>query len=124
MQQQIKGSERIPLVQPHRRLIRQAWFQVIKSSRKLVSGKRLGRGRHSAYQTEIVSLQERAEDRTYLFCLFNDMILQCRKLNERAFEMVRHQDLIENYVVDEGTARLVTDLVETEGRQPVVISRT
>jgi hypothetical protein len=93
MQTQIRGSEKIPLVQPHRRFMHQSWLHVV-SEVKLVpmstSKRRMTTSSLTPFDVnELQQLSERTVNKQYLFCRFSDLIVQCRQLGERSYELVR-----------------------------------
>ncbi|RKP06657.1 hypothetical protein THASP1DRAFT_31529 [Thamnocephalis sphaerospora] len=72
LQRRIKGSEKLPLLQPHRRFVREFSLRSVRESRLHT----MRRTRLS--QTPAVTIRQRRIDKEYLFFLFSDVLLQCK----------------------------------------------
>ncbi|KAI9594514.1 Dbl homology domain-containing protein [Syncephalis fuscata] len=72
LQKLIKGSEKIPLLQPHRRFVRDFSLRSARESR-LQASKRI---RFS--QAPAVTIRHKRIDKEYRFFVFGDILLQCK----------------------------------------------
>jgi hypothetical protein len=70
LQHRIKGSEKLPLLQPHRRFVKEFSLRVLRESRLHT----VRRGRPG--QEPVVTVRQRRVEKDYLFFLFSDILLQ------------------------------------------------
>ena len=112
MQQQIRGSELIPLVQPHRRFLFSSLVTVTFEARRQLPAfyKRISRslvttatqGSTSELMPESAYvLTKRAVDKPFIIFRFTDVVLQGRQLNDKTFELVRWVEIPERVAADD-----------------------